>query len=72
MVYFIDILLRKYQIHLSEKLLIAFGVLQGSILRSILYNLELKEVTEWLKANKLTLNVDKYNLVLFRRPRKKK
>ena len=37
----------------------------------ILYNLELKEVTYWVKANKLTLDVDRSNLVLFRRPRKK-
>ena len=37
----------------------------------ILYNLEFKGVTDWLKANKLTLNVDKSNLVLFRSPMKK-
>ena len=36
-----------------------------------LYNLELKGATDWLKANKLTLNVGKSNTVLFRRPRNK-
>ena len=31
------------------------------------YNTELKGVVNWLQANKLTLNVDKSNLVLFRK-----
>ena len=30
------------------------------------YNTELKGVVNWLQANKLTFNVDKSNLVLFR------
>ena len=36
-----------------------------------LYKLELKGVCDWLKAKQLTLNVDKFNLVLPRRPKKK-
>ena len=36
-----------------------------------LYKFELKGVTYWLNTNKLTLNVDKSNLILLRRPRKK-
>ena len=35
------------------------------------YNSELKKVLCWLNANKLSLNTDKSNLVLFRGPRKK-
>ena len=35
-----------------------------------LHNLELKGVTDWLKANELTHNIDKSNLALFRRSRK--
>ena len=35
------------------------------------YNCELKKVLCWLNANKLSLNTDKSNLVLFRGPRKK-
>ena len=34
------------------------------------YNSELKKVLCWLNANKLSLNTDKSNLVLFRGPRK--
>ena len=36
-----------------------------------LYKLELKGICDWLKAKQLTLNVDKFNLVLPRRPKKK-
>ena len=36
-----------------------------------LYKLELKGVCDWLKAKQLTFNVDKFNLVLPRRPKKK-
>ena len=36
-----------------------------------LYKLELKGVCDWLKAKQLTLNIDKSNLVLLRRPKKK-
>ena len=35
------------------------------------YNTELKGVVNWLQANKLTLNVDKSNLVLFRKGNQK-
>ena len=31
----------------------------------ILYNQELKKLVDWLNANKLTLNIDKSNVVLF-------
>ena len=48
-------------------------LLTGKTIEQIeaLCNLELKGFTDWLKANKLMLNVEKSNLVLFRRPRKK-
>ena len=35
-----------------------------------IYNKELSYVTDWLNANKLTLNVEKSNLVLFRSTKK--
>ena len=35
------------------------------------YNEELKGVVNWLQANKLTLNDDKSNLVLFRKAKQK-
>ena len=35
------------------------------------YNTELKGVVNWLQANKLTLNVDKSNLALFRKGNQK-
>ena len=34
------------------------------------YNKELSHVIDWLNANKLTLNVEKSNLVLFRKTKK--
>ena len=39
-------------------------------MQSIL-NRELKHVTQWLYANRLSLNIDKTNYVLFHSPRKK-
>ena len=39
--------------------------------RENVYNKELSHVIDWLNANKLTLNVEKSNLVLFRKTKKK-
>ena len=37
----------------------------------VTYNQELEKVVTWLKANKLTLNTDKSNFVLFHGPKRK-
>ena len=34
-------------------------------------NQELKKVTAWLTANKLSLNINKTNFIIFKRKRKK-
>ena len=60
--------------HISNQTSVKYGVHQGSVLGPLFnkyINLDMKNLTDWLNANKISLNVKKTELVIFKHKKKK-